>query len=162
MLSANCRISQGREMTSNVAPFKHGEVEPAETIRMLRKFNVITILQTLVMFFLFIGPSDAFLRPTTPPDPWWISLAFGPRFEVWDVLFPLAALTLIHSTVRLRRMTLSHSFTAAVWGALGFLWLAGSQIGDAPGYLFGAGLFAFFIASQHIAILNIWRAEGVG
>lgn len=161
MLSANCRISQGREMISNVSPFKHGEVKPAETIRMLRKFNVITILQTLVMFPLFIGPSNAFLRPTTPPDPWWISLAFGSRFEVWDILFLLAALALIHSTVRLRKMTLSHSFTAAVWGVLGVLWIVGSQIGDAPGYLFGAGLFAFFISSQHIAILNIWRAEGV-
>ena len=36
-------------MTSNATSFKHGEVEPAETIKMLRKFNVITILQTLVM-----------------------------------------------------------------------------------------------------------------
>ena len=89
-------------------------------------------------------------------------MAFGPRFEVWDVLFLLATLALVRSTVRLRKMTLSHSFTAAVWGTLGVLWIVGSQIGDAPGYLFGAGLFAFFIASQHIAILNIWRAEGVG
>lgn len=139
----------------------HHETEPAETIRALRGFNIITILQASVMFILFIGSTDGFLRPTTPPDPWWISLGLGPRFELWDVLFPLVAVTIAYATWKLKWMTIAHTFSATIWGLLGSLWIIGSYASDMSDYLFGAGLFAIFIAAQHISLVAVWRAEGV-
>ena len=138
-----------------------GRPEQAETVRALRGFNIITILQAVVMTLLFAGPTDSFLRPTTPPDPLWVSLAFGEHLEIWDLAFPAVAIMILFSTVKLKLMTLSHGLSASVWGTLGGLWVAGSMLTEGPSYLFGAGLFALFIASQHISLVGIWRSEGV-
>lgn len=137
------------------------ETEPTGTIIALRGFNIITILQALMMTLLFAGPVDSFLRPSTPPDPIWLSLAFGEHMELWDVAFPVMAIMILYSTIRLKLMTVSHGFSAAVWGLLGGLWIVGSYLSGSPSYLLGAGLFALFIASQHISMIGIWRSEGV-
>lgn len=140
---------------------KQEVIEPAKTITMLRMFNFVTILQLVVMALLFIGPAGRFMRPTTPPDPWWLSLTFSPGFELWDLLFVVAAGLLVYSTIKLRWVVFSHLFAAVSWGLLGLLWVLGFYVTDPPGYLLGAGLFAIFIASQHVAIAGVWKAEGV-
>lgn len=134
------------------------EYEP-ETIKSLKQVNFGMALQALMLSVLFWGPSSAFLRPTTPPDSIWLSLSYG-NFEVWDFAFPIGTFMLLLATVTLSGMARAHLFMALCWLTLGALWIIGGWIA-APSYLFVAGIFALFIASQHASIIRAWRAEGV-
>lgn len=135
--------------------------EPSRTVFTLRLFNVVAILQMLVTSLFFIRPAGGFERPTTPPDPLWLSLAFRPGSEVWDIAFLIGVALLVYSTIKLKAMTFACIYAAVAWGVLGCLWMAGHYISESPSFLFGSGLFAVFIASQHVAIAGVWRAEGV-
>lgn len=132
-----------------------------ETIKSLRIVNNLMSVQSFVIAVLFWGPSSVFMRPTTPPDDTWLSLAFwGSGIEIWDFAFVIGAILLLLSTAALQWVGAAHGFLSVTWALLGTLWVIGGMF-VAPSYLFGAGVFALFISAQHASMIRIWKAEGV-
>lgn len=130
-----------------------------ETIQSLKRANVTLALQSIALTLLFWLPSEAFMRPVTPPDSRWISLSFG-WFEVWDVAFLIGAAALLLATSSLTGVSYAHAYLGVCWFLLGTVWVIGGLM-VAPTYLFGAGVFALFIAAQHGSLIWVWKAEGV-
>lgn len=131
-----------------------------ETIQALKRTNFTMALQSFALTILFWLPAETFLRPTTPPDSRWLSLSLGGVFEVWDIAFLLGAIFLVVATSSLTFVSQAHSFLCLCWLTLGIVWVVGGFMA-APTYLFGAGIFALFIAAQHGALIWVWKAEGV-
>lgn len=131
-----------------------------ETIKAMKKVNIVMAFQGIVLSMLFWSPASTFLRPTSPPDSYWLSLSYG-SWEVWDFAFIISAILLLVATSTLTWVSQAHMFMALCWASLGILWIVGGILA-APTYLFGTGVFAVFIASQHAAQVQVWRAEGVG
>lgn len=130
-----------------------------ESLSALKSMNYIMALQAAVLGINFLGPTNIFLRPTTPPDDWWLTFTyFG--VELWDILFPLGAIILVVCTAILRRISMAHGFLAFVWGTLGVVWSIGGLM-NSPTHYFGVGLISIFISALHISIIRLWRAEGV-
>lgn len=130
-----------------------------ENIGPMQRGSLMLAAQSLVMGLLFLGPPDNFLRPKNPPDAIWLALSMG-QIEIWDILFPLAFITVALSVYFVKYIEATHFFSALVWFVFGMIWSIGGML-DAPTYLFAAGLLAIFVSAQHFAILGIWRAEGV-
>ena len=130
-----------------------------ESLSALKSVNYIMALQAAIIGLFFLGPSNFFLRPTSPPDDSWLTFTyFG--VELWDILFPLGAITLAVCTAILRRISMAHGFMALVWGMLGVIWSIGGLM-NSPSHYFGVGLVSIFISALHISIIRLWRAEGV-
>ena len=130
-----------------------------ESLSALKSMNYLMALQAAVIGFFFLGPGGFFLRPTSPPDDWWLTLTYL-GVELWDLLFPLGAIILVVCTAILRRMTMAHGLMALVWGLLGVVWSIGGVM-NSPTYYFGVGIISIFISALHISIIRLWRAEGV-
>lgn len=130
-----------------------------ETIQALKRQNFTMALQSLALTLLFWLPNETFMRPVTPPDSRWISLSWG-WFELWDVAFLIGAVLLLFATSSLTWISQAHAYLGICWFTLGLVWVIGGLM-VAPTYLFGAGIFALFIAAQHGALIWVWKAEGV-
>lgn len=132
--------------------------QPA-SITALKAMNYLLAVQTAVVGLLLIGPADLFLQPSSPPDSSWLAPTLL-GFDLWEILFFFGAFCLMVATSLLKGVTFSHAFLGIVWLGFGVLWTVGGII-SSPSYLFGVGVLGIFIALQHIAMIGVWRAEGV-
>lgn len=130
-----------------------------ESLSALKSMNYLMALQAAVLGINFLGPTNIFLRPISPPDDWWLTFTYL-GVELWDILFPLGAITLVVCTAILRNVSVAHGFMALIWGALGVVWSVGGVI-NSPTHYFGVGLISIFISALHISMIRLWRAEGV-
>lgn len=136
------------------------KTEDTDIVKALKSANITMALQAVVMSVLFLLPSTTFQRPVSPPDPWWLSVAFG-GVEIWDFVFPVVAVLLFASNWKLKRMTLAHIVAFGAWFSLGVLWMVGDLLLGQQNYLFVAGLFSLFVSALHLSVIRGWRAEGV-
>lgn len=132
--------------------------QPAN-ITALKAMNYLLAVQTAVVGLLLIGPADLFLQPSSPPDSAWLAPTLL-GFDLWEILFFIGSFWLIATTAILKGVTFSHAFLGLVWLTFGVLWTVGGII-YSPSYLFGVGVLGVFIALQHVAMMGVWRAEGV-
>jgi len=132
--------------------------QPAN-VTALKAMNYLLAVQTAVVGLLLIGPADLFLQPSSPPDSAWLAPTLL-GFDLWEILFFIGSFWLIATTVILKGVTFSHAFLGLVWLTFGVLWTVGGII-YSPSYLFGVGVLGVFIALQHVAMMGVWRAEGV-
>ena len=132
--------------------------QPAN-VTALKAMNYLLAVQTAVVGLLLIGPADLFLQPSSPPDSAWLAPTLL-GFDLWEILFFIGSFWLIATTAILKGVTFSHAFLGLVWLIFGVLWTVGGII-FSPSYLFGVGVLGVFIALQHVAMMGVWRAEGV-
>lgn len=132
--------------------------QPAN-VTALKAMNYLLAVQTAVVGLLLIGPADLFLQPSSPPDSAWLAPTLL-GFDLWEILFFIGSFWLIATTAILKGVTFSHAFLGLVWLTFGVLWTVGGII-YSPSYLFGVGVLGVFIALQHVAMMGVWRAEGV-
>lgn len=132
--------------------------QPAN-VTALKAMNYLLAVQTAVVGLLLIGPADLFLQPSSPPDSAWLAPTLL-GFDLWEILFFIGSFWLIATTAILKGVTFSHAFLGLVWLTFGVLWTVGGII-FSPSYLFGVGVLGIFIALQHVAMMGVWRAEGV-
>lgn len=132
--------------------------QPAN-VTALKAMNYLLAVQTAVVGLLLIGPADLFLQPSSPPDSAWLAPTLL-GFDLWEILFFIGSFWLIATTAILKGVTFSHAFLGLVWLTFGVLWTVGGII-FSPSYLFGVGVLGVFIALQHVAMMGVWRAEGV-
>ena len=125
----------------------------------LSAMNFVLAGSSFVMAVLFWSPPDFFLRPATPPNEIWLSLVLG-GVELWDVMFPLAALALVLSTLFHRKLATAHAIAAASWGLMGITWAFHGMV-NAPTEFFGVGVLGIFMAAIHVVSIRLWSVERV-
>ncbi len=132
--------------------------QPAN-ITALKSLNYLMAIIAAVVGALLMGSGNLFLQPSSPPDAQWLApgvLGFG----LWEIVFIIGAILLLVCTALLKGVAAAHVVLAVMWLTFGSLWTIGGVI-NSPSYLFGVGILGIFMGLQHIALVGVWRAEGV-